>query len=79
MTMPTIDELRKLMLEVGVEAATVSAIDPATALARYDFDSLDWPVFIIAVENRYGIKISDSDALKLKTLDDFIQFIKENT
>ena len=30
----------------------------------------------IAVENRYGVKISAGDSLRLKTLNDFIQFIE---
>ncbi len=76
--MATIDELKELMLGIGIDADTVNAVDPATALAIYNFDSLDWPIFIIAVEKRYAIVISDSDSLKLKTLNDFIHLLNEN-
>ena len=49
---------------------------PTAALSQFNFDSLDWPAFIVAVENRYGVKIPDGDSLRLKTLNDFIQFIE---
>ena len=65
--MATIDELKELMLGIGIDADTVNAVDP-----------LDWPIFIIAVEKRYAIVISDSDSLKLKTLNDFIHLLNEN-
>ncbi len=69
--MTLIDELKQLMLEVGVEPAVVEQLDPSRQLSRQGVDSLDGPAFIMAVEQRYGIAISDTDALRLKTLEDF--------
>lgn len=69
--MELIDELKQLMLEVGVEPAIVEQLDPSRLLAQQGMDSLDGPAFITAVEQRYGIEISDEDALRLKTLQDF--------
>lgn len=69
--MTLIDELKQLMLEVGVEPAVVEQLDPSQQLSRQGVDSLDGPAFIMAVEQRYGIAISDTDALRLKTLEDF--------
>jgi len=69
--MTLIDELKQLMLEVGVEPAVVEQLDPSRQLSRQGVDSLDSPAFIMAVEQRYGIAISDTDALRLKTLEDF--------
>ena len=69
--MTLIDELKQLMLEVGVEPAVVEQLDPSRQLSRQGVDSLDGPAFIMAVEQRYGIAISDTDVLRLKTLEDF--------
>ncbi len=69
--MELIEELKQLMLEVGVEPAVVEQLDPSRLLAQQGVDSLDGPAFVMAVEQRYGINISDADALRLKTLEDF--------
>jgi acyl carrier protein len=69
--MELIEELKQLMLEVGVEPAVVEQLDPSRLLAQQGVDSLDGPAFVMAVEKRYGINISDADALRLKTLENF--------
>lgn len=69
--MELIEELKQLMLEVGVEPAVVEQLDPSRLMAQQGVDSLDGPAFVMAVEQRYGINISDADALRLKTLEDF--------
>lgn len=74
--MANINELKELLLGIGVEAEVVNTVTPTAALSQSNFDSLDWPAFIVAVETRYGVKISDIDSLRLKTLNDFIQFIE---
>ena len=74
--MANINELKELLLGIGVEAEVVNTVTSTAALSQYNFDSLDWPAFIVAVENRYGVKISDGDSLRLKTLNDFIQVIE---
>ena len=47
--MTLIDELKQLMLEVGVEPAVVEQLDPSRQLSRQGVDSLDGPAFIMAV------------------------------
>lgn len=74
--MANINELKELLLGIGVEAEVVNTVTSTAALSQYNFDSLDWSAFIVAVETRYGVKISDGDSLRLKTLNDFIQFIE---
>jgi acyl carrier protein len=73
--MATINELKELMLEIGVEKEIVNRVDPAKALALQEVDSVDCPAFAAAVEDRYGVVISDEDGLKLKTLNDFEKYI----
>jgi len=73
--MATINELKGLMLEIGIEEKTVNALDPAKAIALQGVDSVDCPAFAAALEERFGVKIADEDALKLKTLNDYEKFI----
>jgi len=73
--MTNIDELKALMLEIGVDENVVNSLDPAAPLALQGTDSMDFPIFAGAVEERYGVAISDDDGFKLKTLNDFEKFI----
>ncbi len=76
--MATIKELKEMMIEIGISEDLVNDIDPAVSIASQGMDSVDFPAFAVEVENRYGIKISDADSLKLKTLNDFIEFINKD-
>jgi len=73
--MNTIDELKKLMRKIGIEEGIVNGTDPAQPLAGRAMDSIDYPAFIAAVEERYGIIITDRYSLKLRSLNDFMNFI----
>jgi acyl carrier protein len=75
--MATIGELKELMLGVGISQDIVSALNPAEPLFLQGIDSLDYPAFAVAVEERYGVAISDTDTLKLKTLENFANHISE--
>ncbi len=71
----TLDELKGLMLSVGMDEALVRGIDAARPLTQQGMDSVDYPAFALALEERYGQTISDADSLRLKTLDDFLAFV----
>jgi acyl carrier protein len=73
--MVTIDDLKQLMCEAGLDEKMVAAVNATEPLLLQGFDSIDFPVFALAVEEHYGKTVSDSDALKLKTLNDFLTFI----
>jgi acyl carrier protein len=75
--MATIDELKAIMTEIGINSELVKDIDPSVSIISQGMDSVDYPAFAVEVENRYGITISDSDSLRLKTLNDFIEFINK--
>jgi len=70
----TILALKKLMLTNGLDPELVIQMDPAKPLIQQGVDSVDYPAFILAFEEAYGIKVSDADSLRLKTLDDFVNF-----
>lgn len=73
--MATINELKELMVNIGINRDIVANVDPSEPLTLQGIDSLDCPAFAVAVEERYGVKMSDADSLKLKTLDDFAKHI----
>jgi acyl carrier protein len=73
--MATINELKELMLKIGMDGDLVAGLDPAEALSLQGVDSVDCPAFAVAVEEHYGVKLSDADSLKLKTLNDFANYI----
>lgn len=71
----TINELKELMLSIGMDNELVQGIDPGILMSQQGVDSLDCPAFAVAVEAHYGVKISDSDSLRLKTLNDYEKFV----
>ena len=70
----TISALKELMVATGLDAALVSQLDPDRPLIQQGVDSVDYPGFILAFEEAFGIAISDAESLRLKTLNDFVNF-----
>ena len=71
----TIPELKALMLANGRDAGSVSQLDPVKPLIQQGVDSVDYPRFILAFEEAYGVQVSDAESLRLKTLNDFLSFL----
>lgn len=67
----TTADLKELMLAIDLDHEMVAQLDPNRLLSEQGFDSVDYPAFALAVEERYGATISDTEALRLKTLADF--------
>lgn len=72
----TVEDLKELMLDIGIDRATVDSLDPDSPLATQGVDSVDCPAFAVALEGKYNVTITDSDSLRLKTLNDFIAFVE---
>ena len=70
----TVSALQELMVANGLDAELVSRINPARPLIQQGVDSVDYPGFIVAFEEAFGIRISDAESLRLKTLNDFVSF-----
>ena len=70
----TVIALKELMVANGIDAELVCRIDPARPLIQQGVDSVDYPGFILAFEDAFGIAISDAESLRLKTLNDFVSF-----
>lgn len=73
--MANIEELKEVMMKIGIDGGIVSGVGPTQPIAGRVMDSADYPAFLVAVEERYGVTIDDRYALKLKSLNDFANFI----
>lgn len=73
--MATVEELKELMLKIGIRDTIVSELKPSQPIAGRAMDSADYPAFIVAVEERFGVDIDDRYALRLKSMKDFVEFI----
>ncbi len=70
---PVFEELRKIAPEL--EAGDV---DPAKPLRdQVDLDSMDWLNFLIAVHQRFGVEIAESDYAVLDTLDRICEYVAQ--
>jgi len=72
----TLNELKQLIVRAGVSPQTVDQIDPAVPLSRQGVDSIAHPLLILAVEDQFGVHISDEQALLLRTLNDFLSMLQ---
>ena len=46
-------------------------------LVDQGLDSMDLPVIAAATEKEFGIDLSDADAIKLRTVNDFVAFVNQ--
>jgi acyl carrier protein len=74
--MTVINELKELMLDIGIEEGIVNGVGPDQILAGHVMDSVHYTAFIVAIEERFAIRVTDRYALKLRTLNDFSGYIK---
>jgi acyl carrier protein len=62
--------------QLSVELADV--IPDASFVDDLGADSLDLVELIMAMEEKFGVEISDEDAEKIKTVQDAINYVKAN-
>jgi acyl carrier protein len=77
MDMDIIDEMKEMMLKIGVEESVVKELSPYLPLAGHVLDSMGYTEFVVAVEERYGVKILDPEAAFIKSLSDIKKEILE--
>ena len=71
------DELKKMILSLGVEENIVDSINPDWPLAGHVLDSLAYADFVAATEERFDVRILDRYRLRLVSLNDFTEYITE--
>jgi acyl carrier protein len=64
-------EILKLFVDNGVDQKLVSKIKPDVSLTEQGLDSVDYPAVVVAINEKWGIAITDKEAAKIRTLQDF--------
>lgn len=79
MSAPSTDELRTTVLNALGEIAPdvdAAAIDPRVAFReQFDFDSMDYLNFAIALHRSLGVDIPEQDYARLATLDGCVAYL----
>jgi acyl carrier protein len=74
------DALQKIVFEAITTIAPElepDAIKPAKPLRdQVDLDSVDWLNFLVALHGKLGVEISETQASKLRTMDDLLGFLE---
>jgi len=73
--MPFLAVIKTILLDLPIPTEIVEALDPDVPLVAQGLDSADFPLFILALEERYRVAISDVDSLRLRTLHDVAAFL----
>jgi acyl carrier protein len=76
--MSVAEDVKKIIVEqLGVEEDEVKP--EAKFIDDLGADSLDTVELIMAMEEKFGIEISDSDAEKMSTVQDVVDYIESHT
>ncbi len=75
--MDLIAEMKEVLLNVGVEEAVVRELSEYLPLAGHVLDSMGYTEFMVALEERYGVKLLDPEAAFIKSLSDIKKEILE--
>ena len=68
-------ELTDLLRLAGIDEAIIAGVKPDAPLLLQGLDSVDFPTFIVAVEDRFAVSIPEDAAWQLRSLDDFAELI----
>ena len=68
-------ELKELLRLAGIDEAIIAGVKPDVPLLLQGLDSVDFPTFIVAVEDSFAVSISEDAAWQLRSLDDFAELI----
>ena len=71
------EELKQVILGLGIEDSVVNTINPLWPLAGHVLDSLAYTDFVVAAEEHFGVRILDRYRLRLISLTDFTEYITD--
>jgi acyl carrier protein len=65
------------MKEAGIDPAIVGRLKLDAPLLHQGLDSIDLPVIAVTAEKKYGVDLSDADATKLRSVNDFVVYLNQ--
>jgi acyl carrier protein len=68
-------EVRSLLSEAGVSDEVLSKLGRSSSLLEAGVDSLDMANLLLIVEERYGLKIPDEEALQLNSVASILKLL----
>lgn len=75
------ETLRRLLFDALASVAPEvqpDAIEPAQALReQVDLDSMDWLNFLIALRERSGVSVPESEYARLRSIDDLLAYLSD--
>ena len=66
-----------VMKEGGINPEVVAKLKFDAPLVDQGLDSMDLPIIAAATEKKFGIDLSDADAVKLRTINDFVVYVNQ--
>ncbi len=72
-------ELLQALAEIAPEVETAKLSHQRPLRAQVDLDSADWLNFLVAVGERFGLEIPDTDVSRLTSLDRFVAWLGPRT
>ena len=73
----SLEDLLIFMLEAGIPGETVKFLKPGEPLLKQGLDSMDYPAFVLTLEDRLGITIGEKEAMRLRTLEDYQRYLSQ--
>ncbi|NVN92804.1 MAG: acyl carrier protein [Desulfuromonadales bacterium] len=77
--MDIINEMKTLLLKIGVEESVVADLTQYLPLAGHIVDSVGYNEFVAALEERFGIVVDDPGAAYIRSLNDFKLLIESKS
>ena len=75
--MDVIEELKKVILSIGIDRQIVDTINPDWPLSGHVLDSLAYTEFVEAVENHFGFRMLDRYSLRVTSLNEFAGLVTD--
>lgn len=66
-----------LMQDAGINQDVVKKLKFDAPMVDQGIDSMDLPITAVAMEKKFGIDLSDAEAVKLRTINDFVVYINQ--
>ena len=72
----TVDEIREI-IEKADTMADMESLENDVSLSDQDVDSLDMANIFLLIEEKYGVKIPDTDTGKMTSVDEIVAYLSD--